>query len=158
MPVLASTPEQENAPLASEDELFLGEMSQLSEEELILIIGMMDEIDGSGHMVYNSYTGHIINSNTGERYKIEKEFRIVNQALLIYAGMTCLIGALSSSDLAKILDSLGIIRTIASITVTTEIIKVVLIGGGVILISVSLYDILQNGIYVYKLVKIYYKD
>ncbi len=39
MPVLASTPEQENAPLASEDELFLGEMSQLSEEELINIVG-----------------------------------------------------------------------------------------------------------------------
>ncbi len=41
MPVLASTPEQENTPLDSEDELFLGQMSQLSEEDLIEIIGNM---------------------------------------------------------------------------------------------------------------------
>ncbi len=47
MPVLASTPEQENAPLANEDELFLGEMSQLSEEELINIIGQVIIDDGA---------------------------------------------------------------------------------------------------------------
>ncbi|MEM4398050.1 MAG: hypothetical protein QW757_05505 [Candidatus Woesearchaeota archaeon] len=47
MPVLASTPEQENAPMTSEDELFLGEMSQLSEGELIAIIGNMHpDMDG----------------------------------------------------------------------------------------------------------------
>ncbi|MFN3411794.1 MAG: hypothetical protein ACK4YF_06535 [Exilispira sp.] len=39
MPVLAEAPSQENAPLAGEGQLFLGELSQLSEEELIDILG-----------------------------------------------------------------------------------------------------------------------
>ncbi|MFN3412115.1 MAG: hypothetical protein ACK4YF_08155, partial [Exilispira sp.] len=156
VPVLAEAPSQENAPMGSQqDSLFLGQMSQLSEEQLLLIIGTMEEVDGSGQMVYNSNTDHLIDTSNGDRYKFVKEFRIFYQAGMIYAGMSFLItGITSSSDLAKILQSSGIFGTIASITVTTEIIKVVLIGGGVILISVSLFDILKNGIYVYKLVKI----
>ncbi len=49
MPVFASTPEQESAPIMSEGEIFLSDLSQLSEEELICIMGeiTIDCIDGT---------------------------------------------------------------------------------------------------------------
>lgn len=37
MPVLAKAPSQENTPLASEEQLFLGQMNQLSEIQLLTI-------------------------------------------------------------------------------------------------------------------------
>ncbi len=65
MPVLASTPEQENAPLASEDELFLGEMSQLSEEELINIEGnvIKSASDGASPITSKRIIDEIRNSD-----------------------------------------------------------------------------------------------
>ncbi len=63
MPVLASTPEQENAPLSSEDEIFLREMSQLSEEEMIAIQGNKTIIEDA----YFHYAG-VINPNENGEY------------------------------------------------------------------------------------------
>ncbi len=56
IPVLASEPEQENAPLPTEEDIFLSDLSQLSEEELMEVFGQIyfDPINDSN--TYNPTT------------------------------------------------------------------------------------------------------
>jgi len=64
-----SEPTDENAPIPTEEDIFLSDLSQLSEEELMYIIGTLEAIDANGETLYNQNTGHIINFNTGKKYK-----------------------------------------------------------------------------------------
>jgi len=153
VPVLASTPEQENAPIADEEYIFLLDLTQLSEEQLINIFGLIatDNIDGTN--TFNPFTQTGTTSD-GKKFKIIKEWTIKKDLLFLTSSILLIMLSIFSSDIAKILQSLGIIGTVASFTITKEAITIILIGGGVILLGISLIDILENGLYIYKVIYI----
>ncbi|MFN3411512.1 MAG: hypothetical protein ACK4YF_05080 [Exilispira sp.] len=87
----------------------------------------MKQVDGSGHMVYNSNTDHLIDKSNGERYKFVKEWRIKNQILFILAGFSFLCGGLITTDyIAEILQAWGIIGVV-SVAITAQAIAVTLV-------------------------------
>ena len=131
VPVLASTPEQENAPIADEEYIFLLDLTQLSEEQLINIFGLIatDNIDGTN--TFNPFTQTGTTSD-GKKFKIIKvkdgNIEVIIRKILI-PFVVC--AGLVISNLYKIADVLAIIGITMSVVNVTYVAGALIITGAI---------------------------
>jgi hypothetical protein len=139
LPVFASTPEEENAPTAtSEDGMFL-DMTQLSEEELMAIIGNVIKDDGSSpEGAFESEDISDYEYYCRDRARDALYHRLAAEAKSKFnwsqAFFNTLMGALSGaiSQIASNAVTSGVISTaIIAASVTNPVIAAALAGAGI---------------------------